>query len=258
MPMKDRKTLKKLFRKGSVPTEAGFSDLIDSNINKIDDGLSKSVDSGLMLAPVGNSNKVLSIYDQISEQDPEWSLELDKGEKDKKDKNLQLTHQDLENPVLNINDKGHVGINTDTANHPLEVNGIMTSKGRAGIYNAQSEIAADGQWYTIIDGLNHCNTFEITARVGVHKTGKHALLHAIAMSAYGNSHSKIKATHARFSFWRPIKIKLRWVGSTYNYSLQMRSSRDLGAGVNIKYYITQLWNDYEMGIPKQFLDPKEQ
>lgn len=254
MSMKDRKTLKNLFKKGSIPTEAGFADLIDSNINKIDDGISKSVKDGLMLAPVGDSKKVLSVYDKISEQDPAWSLELDDIGENGKSKNLSLKHQDQQDPLLHLDDQGKVGVKQAQPKHELDVNGIVASKGRTGTYNEQSEIAADGQWYTIIDGLNHCNAFEIVARVGVHKTGKHAMLHAIAMSAYGNSHSKIKCNHARFSFWRPIKIKLRWVGDTYNYSLQMKSSKDLGAGINIKYYITQLWDDYTMGIPKQFED----
>ena len=254
MSMKDRKTLKNLFKKGSVPTEAGFSDLIDSNINKIDDGISKTVDQGLMLAPIGDSKKVLSIYDKIAEKDPTWSVELKSDEKTATTNNLNLVHESRTVPNISLNEDGQVGIQKTDPRNELDVNGFVASKGRLGRYTANSEVDADGQWHTIIDGLNHCQGFEVIARTGIHKSGKHAMVHAIALSAYGHSHSKIKCNHARFSFWRPLRIKLRWTGSTYNYQLQIKSSKDLGVGVKIKYYITQLWDDYEMGITQQFKD----
>jgi hypothetical protein len=72
------------------------------------------------------------------------------------------------------------------------------------------------------------------------------------MSAYGNSHHKIKAVNARFSFWRPLKIKLRWTGSTFNYGLQIKTSKDLGNDVYIKYHVTELFTDQEMGIPEHY------
>ena len=39
MAIRDRFSLKKFFRKGSMPTEQQFADLIDSSINRKDDGL---------------------------------------------------------------------------------------------------------------------------------------------------------------------------------------------------------------------------
>jgi hypothetical protein len=116
-----------------------------------------------------------------------------------------------------------------------------------------STVPADGNWHTIMDHLDHCNAYEVTARVGIHKTGRHALLHAIALSAYGNSHHRIRRTRARFSFWRPINIKIRWHGTTHDYALQIKTSRDLGTEVNIKYYVTQLWDDETMGIPDHYM-----
>ena len=37
------------------------------------------------------------------------------------------------------------------------------------------------------------------------------------------------------------KIELRWQGETYNYRLEMRSKKDQGDGVYIKYNIGNLW-----------------
>ena len=90
------------------------------------------------------------------------------------------------------------------------------------------------------------------ARTGVKDTGKHVLLHAIALSAYGKSHAKIRITDARYSFWRSARIQLRWTGDTFNYHLEMRCKQNLGPGIDIKYYITQLWSDEDMGIETQF------
>ena len=41
MALQDRDTLRNYFRQGSVPSEVHFHDLIDSLVNKVDDGLDK-------------------------------------------------------------------------------------------------------------------------------------------------------------------------------------------------------------------------
>ncbi len=66
MEIFNRSTLKGFFQKGKVPTEVHFSNLIDSTINKIDDGFAKTVDNGLKLSP-GGPVKVLSFYSDIKE-----------------------------------------------------------------------------------------------------------------------------------------------------------------------------------------------
>lgn len=66
MAMKDRNTLKNYFRKGNLPSEANFENLIDSSVNKIDDGFSKTEDEGLMLSNIGESEKIISFYENIT------------------------------------------------------------------------------------------------------------------------------------------------------------------------------------------------
>ncbi len=251
MSLKDRETLKNLFTKGRIPSEAGFADLIDSGINKIDDGFSKSIKDGLMLSPMANSKNVLGIYRKIIDPNAAWSVQLD-DIKGSDQKSLGICGQGLQTPVLQFHPEGKVGINTSQPARTLDVNGFIATRGVTGSYSAQREVPADGEWYPIIQNLDYCNAFEVVARVGVPKSGVHALLHAIALSAYGNSHSRIKHTHTRFSLWRPLKIKLRWVGSTHQYTLEMRSTRNLGPYTKIRYYITQLWDDLEMGSPEHF------
>ncbi len=254
MPLKDRQTLKNLFRKGSLPTQSSFTDIIDSSINKIDDGFSKSMDDGLMLAPIGESKKLLSLFKKITDKTPEWTININENLGNASpSKQLNFVNQNNDIPLLNLSDKGFIGVNTSNPKHELDVNGYVASKGRIGTVSEKTTVPANGEWHAILSDLNYCSGFEVMARVGVLKTGKHALLHAIAMSAYGNSHHRIRKTYARFSFWRPIRIKIRWTGTTYNYNLEIKTSKNLGQDVLIKYNISQLWDDEGMGIPEHYM-----
>lgn len=57
MEIFNRSTLKGFFQKGKVPTEAHFTNLIDSTLNKLDDGIAKTVEHGLKLAPAVEGQK---------------------------------------------------------------------------------------------------------------------------------------------------------------------------------------------------------
>lgn len=124
-------------------------------------------------------------------------------------------------------------------------------RGRVGQFSEQSSVPADGAWHAITPKLNHCQAFEIVARTGLKGTGKHGVLHAIAVSAYGTSHSAIRKTRSWYDVWRPVKLQLRWTGSTYRYQLELRCKQFLGKNVPIRYFITQLWSDEKMWMEDQ-------
>lgn len=256
--MKDRNTLKNYFKKGNIPSEANFEHLIDSGINKIDDGFSKNHDDGLMISSIGGTNNLLSFYESIADDKPQWMVKINKdGELNDDKNNLQFKHPESQSPVLTFNKVGKTGINEEKPKSELDVNGWVLSTGRAGNYAKESTIPADGSWHQLTPGLNHCQAFEVVARTGIKNTGKHAILHAIAVSAYGNSRSSIRKTRGHFNFWKPVKLQLRWTGTTYSYKLEMRCKQNLGSGVEVKYYITQLWSDEVLGLEKQFMNVDE-
>ena len=253
MSMKDRKTLKNYFKKGFVPSEANFENLIDSGINKIDDGFSKTSKDGLMISGIEGSDKLLSFYESIEDEEAQWVIALNhEGKENKND--LQINSPSSKEPVFTLHKEGRIGINKAQPKSELDVNGWIHSKGRAGSYTAENTVPADGKWHPITPELNHCQAFEIVARTGVKGTGKHAVIHAIAVSAYGNSHSKIRKTRSCYNFWKPVKLMLRWTGSTYAYKLEIRCKQNLGKDVLIKYFLTHLWSDEVMGIDTQFRD----
>ncbi len=255
MAMKDRNTLKHYFKKGDIPSEAEFEHLIDSGINKIDDGFSKTRDHGLMISGVGGSENLISFYEEIQDEDAQWVISINKEDTISGEKNdLEIRNPESEIPLLTFNKEGRMGINEPMPKTELDVNGWISSKGRLGSYAGGSTIPADGSWYAITPALNHCQAFEIVARTGIKDSGMHAIMHAVAVSAYGNSSSSIRKTRGCYNFWKPVRLQLRWTGSTYAFQLEMRCKQNLGRDVQIKYFITQLWSDEEMGIAKQFLD----
>ena len=238
MPLQNRQTLKEYFKKGNLPTEQNFYDLIDSNINRIDDGVSKTYDEGLTLSPIGTSEKLLSFFKSIEDKNPAWSLDINKGDAD-----LHLKDR-LGKSLMIIQQEGKIGVLNSKPDTELDVNGIITQRGRQG--NAyKGKIPGDGQWHTLIDELNGCHALEIIAGIGKKKTGKYALIIAHAVTTYGKSRSKIKILQGYYGM-RSNKIYLRWNGDTYNQRLEIKTKINYGQGFNIQYHVAQLWHDTYM------------
>jgi len=235
MPLQNRKSLKDYFRKGQLPSEGHFHDLIDSTINKVDDGMSKTMEDGLMLSPIGESRKLISFFKSIEDKFPVWRMEVDENDAD-----LNFSNK-LGDSVLTIREEGKVGVNQEAPEFALDVDGDVAMCGRTG--NAyRGQIPADGKWHKIVSGLNGCELFEVVAGVGKKKTGKYALLHAIAISTFGKSKNKIRVTQAYYGV-RGNRIKLRWTGSTYKYNLEMRTRYNYGDNTAVNFNIQRLWQD---------------
>ncbi|SNR14673.1 adhesin [Tenacibaculum jejuense] len=236
----NRQSLKVLFTAGARPKESNFFSLIDSMVNKVDDGISKTEEDGLILSPEGKeSNRVMSFYQNVEDDIPQWSIDLNQQD----DKSLSIIAPITEkehNNVIAFQKTGEVGIGTRKPKTTLEVNGTLGTNTRVGTYKIAT-VPADGQWHDILTNLDGCVAFEIMAQVGKEKSGRYALLHAHAVSTFGKSHHKIRKTQAHYGwFWN--KIAIRFTGSTYNYKLQLKTKSNYGDDVDIKYHITKLWD----------------
>ncbi|TAE50569.1 MAG: adhesin [Cytophagia bacterium] len=238
MSLQNRNTLKNFFRKGQMPSEVHFTDLIDSVVNKVDDGLTKTLDDGLMLSPMGASKKLLSFFKSIEDKNPAWSVEIDSG-----NANLDFNNH-LGESVLSLQIDGNVGVQTRTPQYELDVNGFIGSKGRLGTYK-KGKVLGDGKWHPILSDLTGCHSFEVSAGIGKKKTGKYALIHANAISTFGKSRPKITINQGYYGT-RCNKIEMRWTGTTYAYQLEMRTRCNYEGEYYIQYYIASLWNDETM------------
>ena len=246
MDLFNRLSLKNFFKKGSVPTEVHFSNLIDSTINKIDDGFSKTVEDGLKLTPTNESGRLLSFYDGVkgASSSPLWNFTVNPTEASR---GLSIGEKS-DNGRLYLREGGNIGIDTLKPMHKLEVNGTVASKTKIGVFNEVNQVAADGEWHIVLDELDDCQAFEIVAKAqGVKHRGKYAISHAIAVSTHGNVSSNIRVTQA-FYGWIWHRIKFRWQKSQNGfYRLEIKTVGHYGMDdnhevINIKCHITSLWD----------------
>lgn len=258
MAQRTRKALKRIFQKGKLPTEAGFSDLIDSVVNVTDDGINKSEEFGYEVSPQGGSKKLLSFFDNLDEgNDPMWQFTV---KTDDRHRGIAFENKGKENALFFAED-GSVGIRTDKPDLPLTVNGIVGMRGRLGTYRDGTEgdhspaarIAyADGAYYDIITGLDEPGAFEVTACViGPPGRGKRAMTHAVAVCTHwASSFNNIRQTDA-YTGWPWNKIKLRWRKDSGKKSLKLQIKtrshygidKETGELFRIDYHISQLWDN---------------
>lgn len=235
MSIQNRNTLKGFFKKGQLPTESHFHDLIDSLNNKVDDGMSKTPDDGLILSPIGSSKKLISFYKSIEDKNPSWSIEINRG-----DGNLTINNH-IGEAIMTFANNGKVGINNKNPQHALDIKGILTFSGRQG-NKYTGKVLGDGKWHKILTELNGCHALEVVAGIGKKKTGRYALLHAFAMSTFGKSNHAIDVRQAYYGV-RSNKIELRWTGTTYDFNLEIRTRNTYNGAYYIQYYISDFWFD---------------
>lgn len=246
-----RDDLENLFKDGNIPKEADFKSLIDSMINIQDDGFSKSEQNGFEIKLTEQKyQRFISFFKDVNDFNFFFSIEKDEessaiilkpgaGDEKRADKKLSAGFYFGHDGKFGIGKKAEPFLHLDT-------NGFAGMKGRVGTYKSPVQLEeplADGRWHTIIPNLDHCNGFEIIARVGIVGSGKFAMLHAIALATFGRSRGRIRKTSSHYGFfWN--KLNLRWkANGTHDYSLQIRTNSNYGNGAVISYKITQLWDD---------------
>lgn len=277
----DRKQLKSFFKKGSLPDESAFEKLIDSTFNKADDKLDINED-GLMIYPSDNGKeKLFSFFEDKDDTEAQWAMFISKKENgglyiqkiDESDFNDLLQKDDKTPPPAFYIQKGteNIGLGTHSPLQKLDVKGLVSTEGRMGNFH-EGELAADGNWHNVFDakGLNGCFALEITAFAqGNQGDGKYALMHAIAVSTYGNSKPRISKTAAHYGKWWN-KIAIRWESrpskieeesgdkkklpvwkklariwepkDPAKYNLQLKTKSNYGEDKKISFKVSVLWD----------------
>ena len=247
-----REDLKKYFRNGQVPSEKHFSTLIDSMINKQDDGFSKDEDNGMILAASLNSGRFFTLYKNIDDLEPFFSVEKDEQQSPSLRLNADVNPGEDENADTNsffFHAQGSLGLGKRSEKeYRLDVGGFAAMEGRTGTFR-RGQLPADGKWHTMIEKLDNCQAFEIMARAGNRGSGRFAILHALALSAFGRSKSKIRKTQAHYGYyWN--KINVRWKSNdTHDYELQIKTNSNYGEKAQIYFNICKLW-DEESFVPE--------
>lgn len=251
----NRETLKSYFRSGSRPDDSQFVDLIDSVPNIIDDGIARSDKEGLKLAPTGGKGSVLEFFRDIQDDLPAWKITLDPA-----GGILSLVDSE-DNPVVTFSPgepvRVHAGIESYLG---------ISAPGFSGNFRRQQVIdrpaKADGRWHTVplieAGEKDGCRAYRIVAGCGKGSTGKYALLEATAMHCCGK-----KRRIRTVSSWigcRFHRIRLRWHTENGQTVLQIRTRRNYGDSVVIRYRVTEIWSDYNMDqnypLPEDFGNEK--
>ena len=105
MPRTNRNTLKEYFKRGSMPNQKHFYELIDSMVNISDDGIDKNPDDGLRLAPSKENSPVISLFTNIQDNIPEWKIYLGNNSQ------LHIIRQGQDEPILSLHPNGRIEMN---------------------------------------------------------------------------------------------------------------------------------------------------
>lgn len=238
MAKRNRETLKESFQKGKKPTVDDFENLIDSTLNILDDGFSKSPEAGMGLAPLLGKGTVLSVFKEISDAKPQWELAINR-------------ENSLEIRRTREGEKDATALLTLKADGSVEV----TEEGKMAIFGGTVRMAAregslyrglapaDGRWHDVTNALDGCQVLEVVATTGERNSGRHAVLTATATTCFGR-HSKIRKTDAHFGLYGN-KIRIRWKKTKGEYSakLQIKTIFKYDEGTNIRYHIASLCHD---------------
>ena len=95
-----------------------------------------------------------------------------------------------------------------------------------------NSLPADGKWQTILTDLDGLSAFEISGYAqGIKGTGKYCVIHSIVLNAYKGKGGLIHSKHDShgWRWWQRTKrIKLRWIGNSFNYQLQIKTCSNFG------------------------------
>jgi hypothetical protein len=240
MPRRNRQTLKKSFRHGKRPSQEDFENLIDSTVNILDDGFSKSPETGMGLAPLLEHGSVLSVFKETSDAKPQWELVINQG------RDLEICRcTDAGNiPVVSLKIDGSIVL-CETGKATV-FGGTVNMPVREGTYYRGS-VPADGYWHDITGELEGNVALEVAAAAGKQHSGKHAIVVATAIACFG-AHTKIRKTRSYYGMYG-YKICLRWkkIRNRFKAKLQMKTIFQYGDNTQIQYHITSLWNDSSQG-----------
>ena len=173
----------------------------------------------------------------MNQQQSDWHVGLENKENEK---SLQIQSGNTPETLCTFHPSQRVGISTKDPQYTLDVAGAIGMRSRVGTF-AEGKLLADGKWHPVLENLKDIQAFEIIAHAYAEKgEGKYALLHAFLMNSYAGKRGKIKKTQNYFGWKWWHRLKLRWKGTPFNYSLEIKTASDYGENAFIKYNICKL------------------
>jgi hypothetical protein len=240
MPRRNRQTLKESFRQGKKPSEHDFANLIDSMLNTLDDGFSKTPEAGVGLAPLIEAGAVISVFKEPADPKPQWEVAINA------ERNLEIRRceDDKRIPVMVLKPDGAVELGRK-GRETVVKDLLQVSVREGNLYRGNAP--ADGRWHDITDNMEGCRALEVVACAEKSHSRKRAVLVATATVCCG-AHPSIRKVSSRCGGYGH-KIRLRWRKSkrTLTAKLQLRTISKCGDDTQIRYHVTGLLHDQAQG-----------
>jgi len=204
MDQTDRSTLKGYFKKGCIPTEEQFAELIDSVPNIVEDGQVKLTEGSWSFYPEQGKPLQVSLFDATGKP-AVWTLSLD----DKKSLNL---HNEKGETVVSLSQKG-----------PDKPDDRPVPKGTYRVF------PADKKWHDVIVILptgTMLGAYQIFACLPVFADRKLKETNVVAYH-YGTTSSSLTSSRKHWWGWCG-PIKFRWYFSDLVLHLQVRTKKRCG------------------------------
>lgn len=230
MAKTNRKTLREYFGRGKKPDSVQFTDLIDSMLNIVDDGFSRSPEKGIQLSPLSDEGDVMEVRRNILDGDPSWIVALGREEE------LHIRRGMEEEAMITLHQDGTIELG-NSSKVRLVVNGTIQADSFTGGY-LKGKVPANGLWQSIGEMEYGCVAYHIVAACGLEGSGRYAIADATAMHCFGK-HRRIRYGRSWFG-GRFNKIQFRWIRKGLHCGLQVRTRSDYGAGVLLHYRIHSL------------------
>lgn len=226
--LKSREALKNYFKKGAVPTEEQFAELIDSVSNRVDDGQLIRTDTGWSFFPKQDGILDIALYrDEPADETakPQWTIAVTP------DKNLVISNENGE-AVLEVGqDKSVVLHGRLTVADEITALAYRTTGSGGG--NDYLTIPADKQWHNLLPEETKekygSRVYRIYASFQEQGTGLSQLTRATALRQ-NFLEQKIESPQKHWWGWSG-GLRLRWKDVNGKPCLQMRSKKRLPSGV---------------------------
>ena len=216
MEKKDRNTLKSYFKKGCVPSENQFAELIDSVPNIVDDGIVRHTDNGLAFFPAKGKHLQLALH-YMEGASAAWTLSLTS------EKGLEIRNEAGE-IVISLEQKCQITSQETKVEKSTEVTDDSS-------YDEKIDTAlvlpADKQWHDILEisaDNKSFNTYQLFACLSGLQNESYKVTSAVA-SNLGYSNYYLESPQKGWFRWRG-GIMFRWEKHDGKLCLQIRSKKE--------------------------------
>lgn len=236
---KDRKTLKEYFKKGKIPTEGQFAELIDSVPNRLEDGQVVGTATGWAFYPRKSGRLDIGLHTVAPDDEavrPVWSVAVTP------EKKLIISNENGEAVVEAAQDKSLLLHGSLTVENNVTAQAFLSKGGGVETPGKEVTLPADKQWYDLpldaFDVNDGCRVYSVYASYYERVIGFCQLTRITALRL-DSMEQRIESSQKHWWGWSG-GIRFRWQTRDGKNCLQMRTKKRL-PGVKVHCLIVEMY-----------------